>query len=275
MRKNLIVSRATPDAPPRIPLPLYVRSCGRKTLIPGYPEYLPGTRNPFIELGYCVEGMGRFFLYDREFHVQKGSMFYYLPHEDHHLLADSEHWTVLWVTLDGALSLSILGGYEYPRILPVDLSFVRARFDLLFECVPDVAPAAARKACGVALDLLNHAPRTEEKTHSGKLLEAVAGFISDNLSNPELNVNLIADTFQVHRATLNRLFRHDLKGSPRFYIAFRRMSLARALLVGSSLSVSEIALRCGFRDSGVFCRFFKKADGRTPSDYRRNYCSVS
>jgi AraC-like DNA-binding protein len=52
------------------------------------------------------------------------------------------------------------------------------------------------------------------------------------------------------------------------YVRNRRLSHARALLC-EDISLSEVALRCGFSDQSHFTRRFRRAFGVTPQQYRR------
>jgi AraC-like DNA-binding protein len=52
-----------------------------------------------------------------------------------------------------------------------------------------------------------------------------------------------------------------------------RIELACQLLVGSKATVSEVAQRLGFADTGNFSRAFRRLTGLTPSDYRQDALS--
>ncbi|MBQ4165586.1 MAG: helix-turn-helix transcriptional regulator, partial [Oscillospiraceae bacterium] len=47
-----------------------------------------------------------------------------------------------------------------------------------------------------------------------------------------------------------------------------RIRRACSLLRENTLSITEVALRCGFSDSNYFSRAFRKCCGMTPSQYR-------
>ena len=49
------------------------------------------------------------------------------------------------------------------------------------------------------------------------------------------------------------------------------MEKAKKLLLSSSLSVADVAERSGYADYRVFTKAFKKAEGVTPSQYRRDF----
>lgn len=53
------------------------------------------------------------------------------------------------------------------------------------------------------------------------------------------------------------------------WITERRMREARRLLVGTGLTVTEIAARVGYRDAGYFVRRFRAAHGTSPAAWRR------
>jgi AraC-like DNA-binding protein len=53
------------------------------------------------------------------------------------------------------------------------------------------------------------------------------------------------------------------------WIAERRMTEARRLLVESDLSVAEVGQRVGYTDPGYFVRSFRRAHATTPLAWRR------
>ena len=53
------------------------------------------------------------------------------------------------------------------------------------------------------------------------------------------------------------------------YLTYVRVTNAKKLLRESTLSVMEVAERCGFNDSNYFSAVFKKVKGMTPMSYRK------
>lgn len=62
-----------------------------------------------------------------------------------------------------------------------------------------------------------------------------------------------------------RLFRQVYQISPHQYIQKKKLELAQQLLLDKTLSVSDIALACGFNDLPTFSKCFKKRFGFSPS----------
>ena len=55
------------------------------------------------------------------------------------------------------------------------------------------------------------------------------------------------------------------------YLTNMRLEKAKKLLVSTALSVAEIAEQCGYSDYRVFTKVFKKTEGITPSQFRRDF----
>jgi iron complex transport system substrate-binding protein len=68
---------------------------------------------------------------------------------------------------------------------------------------------------------------------------------------------------------LSRVFRRDLGIGPWEYLTRFRIEQAKTLLRVSALTVTEIALRVGYSDSGYFSRVFHQETGRSPVNFRR------
>ena len=72
----------------------------------------------------------------------------------------------------------------------------------------------------------------------------------------------------MNKTSLCHAFRCVLGMSPIAYVNFRRMEVARRMLLDTQVSISEIAARVGYRNVNHFCRNFKEKEGLAPSAYR-------
>lgn len=72
------------------------------------------------------------------------------------------------------------------------------------------------------------------------------------------------------RSHFSRLFKAHTGLSPRQYVINARIALAKELLRGTSLNISEVARRAGYPELFAFSRQFHQYAGTTPSSYRRN-----
>jgi AraC family transcriptional regulator len=83
----------------------------------------------------------------------------------------------------------------------------------------------------------------------------------------------LAARLRVHPSTLSRVFSRHLGQAPLQYARALRLEKAVALLDGP-LSLSELALACGFYDQAHFCRQFRRAYGRSPQAWRTRHKNV-
>ncbi len=70
--------------------------------------------------------------------------------------------------------------------------------------------------------------------------------------------------------TLSNIFARSGFKSPLFYIQQRILLEARRQLLNTDKSVKEIAYEIGYEDLQTFSRFFKKHEGVSPSEYKKN-----
>ena len=68
---------------------------------------------------------------------------------------------------------------------------------------------------------------------------------------------------------VSRLFKQETGINLVNYIQTERLQAACSMLMGSELSVSEIAARLGFDNFAYFSKLFRKHTGVSPSTYRK------
>ncbi|MCC8943577.1 helix-turn-helix transcriptional regulator [Bradyrhizobium sp. Arg62] len=68
----------------------------------------------------------------------------------------------------------------------------------------------------------------------------------------------------------SRAFRQSTGLSPHQWLLRRRVGLAKSLLSDRKLTLSEVALACGFADQSHFTRVFARLTGISPGAWRRN-----
>ncbi len=91
--------------------------------------------------------------------------------------------------------------------------------------------------------------------------------MENNLSNI-LTLKEISSIVGISSRQLNRLFKNNLNQSTMSFYKKLRLELSQKLLTQSHLSVTEIALSCGFTSSSQFSHSFKTKFGVVPSAYR-------
>ena len=86
-----------------------------------------------------------------------------------------------------------------------------------------------------------------------------------------LTRNSIAEHFYLSADYLDRIFKRECGQTVTDYIMEQRIMLAKQLLAGCTLSVSEVAAKVGFVNFSHFSSVFKRSTGVTPFAFRKQH----
>jgi AraC family transcriptional regulator len=101
----------------------------------------------------------------------------------------------------------------------------------------------------------------------------IVEFIHGNLDK-DLRVEQIARMANLSNFYFIRLFKAEFGKTPHQYILECRIGLAKELLAGSFLPISEISLRCGFSTQSHFTSAFRHSTGMSPRTFRQGNCKL-
>jgi AraC family transcriptional regulator len=151
--------------------------------------------------------------------------------------------------------------------------------------VSSLLPAfrAPQEACRIFVEQVTMAAGIHlAKTYGGmKLARALRGGLAPRLikraeeklaANLEGNVSLadLAAHCGVSVGHFARAFRRSTGLSPHQWLLRRRVDEAKGLMRNRTLSLSEVALACGFVDQSHLTRVFARQTGMSPGAWRRN-----
>ncbi|MEU0009405.1 helix-turn-helix domain-containing protein [Streptomyces sp. NPDC006314] len=143
---------------------------------------------------------------------------------------------------------------------------------------PRCDPEELRGIGSIALDLattclaqqLGTPEQAPAEARAQEMLQRITRFIDNNLGDPDLTPQLIADRHGISLSSLYALFR-DQPASVAAWIRQRRLERAHADLARRDLSgqpVQVIAARWGFPSATAFSRTFRESYGMTPTEHR-------
>lgn len=89
-------------------------------------------------------------------------------------------------------------------------------------------------------------------------------------SEEKFSLEKMAKALYVNGSYLLRTFKQYTGMTPLNYHHRLRCAKAKALLAQTDLSVSQVGEAAGFVSSSHFSHIFRKTEGCTPSEYRRN-----
>ena len=110
-------------------------------------------------------------------------------------------------------------------------------------------------------------PIFEMQSTDNKLMDRIMNVINRNLSNQELNVEMITKEVGISRVHLHRKLKELTNQSTRDLIKNVRLKHAATLLSTTHYNVTEITDMVGFSSITLFSRSFKELYGMTPTEY--------
>ena len=98
-------------------------------------------------------------------------------------------------------------------------------------------------------------------------LKTVLDYVRSHYAEP-VTLKELADIACMSPTYFCRYFHQEMGKTPFAFLNEYRIKKAAILLDGSSLSVSDIAVNCGFDNISYFIHKFKEYQGVTPKKYR-------
>jgi AraC family transcriptional regulator len=172
-------------------------------------------------------------------------------------------------------------GMGFPAIGPRLFFFDQAIWDTALKLKAEVGnsgPCSRQYAEALSLVLMHELTRLERPASAAarplrgglplwqqkRLME----FIEEHLAE-EISLTALAELSGLSLYHFARAFTQSFGVPPHRYHMARRMDCARNLLRKLTLSVTEIGIQTGFRETSSFTRAFRRFTGLTPTEYRR------
>ncbi len=111
--------------------------------------------------------------------------------------------------------------------------------------------------------------KVEMESPDEHLMKRVMKVINENMDNPELSVEIIADKVGISRVHFYRKMK-DLTGqSPRDFVKYVRLKEAARMLSDKDYDITGVSIATGFKSLSAFSTSFKALYGLTPSEWMK------
>lgn len=269
---------------------MYVTTCGKSIILPEDGVYPPRQHPPLYhfdwdhgraldeyQLVYISEGSGLFETKREKIQIRGDNVILLRPGMWHRYRPYLETgWREYWVGFSGPAYKAIFDARSFS-----DKSVFRARdpvgmhknFEILIACAQQNGPAIqqmmAAHTC-VLLALLYSSTLSQSHTASqaSKIVQQAREMMLA-AETRDLSLEEMARRLGTSYSNFRSTFCEHTGVGPHQYRLHLKLSQARELLLKTDLSIKEIAYQSGFEGEQYFSRFFKKAMGRTPSNYRK------
>ncbi|RZS92423.1 AraC family transcriptional regulator [Cuneatibacter caecimuris] len=233
----------------------------------------------FYLMMLCVGGEGELCCQGRRYAIRSGNlMFCHAGREISYRSSIKNPWSLYWVHFDlkkeSGIQEMLYGPHLSPEH-PVTACENRAELEEWYEKLLGFSDALADEVqtglwqsyflCLLYKGIGQFGHLKEKRNpHVEQTLE----FLEQHFTE-KTELETVGRAVGISKYHLSRLFRQEMGIPLGHYIEQRRIEYAKVLLASSSLSVGEIGERVGFGSGMYFSNVFRKAEGISPSAYRK------
>lgn len=122
------------------------------------------------------------------------------------------------------------------------------------------------------ISLYNNEVKEKPVVKKERVITGITKYMQEHLSE-DVSLHILSEEFHLNSQYISQLFKNEIGVNFLTYLTNIRMEHAKKLLPSSSLSIAEVSEQSGYGDYRVFTKVFKKSEGITPSQYRRDFLS--
>lgn len=100
-------------------------------------------------------------------------------------------------------------------------------------------------------------------------MEKVKSYLDENYKE-HITLELLSQKFYINKYYLTKIFKETYGVTIISYLETRRITQAKNLLRFTDMTVDEISAAIGMNDANYLARRFRKIEGMSPGEYRKN-----
>jgi AraC-like DNA-binding protein len=251
-----------------------------------------------LEIGYCYNGCGLFFIDGKVEPYAAGDVNVIFPGQVHVVQSDKtapSHWDFIMINPCSLLSelsineLNLVSSLYHNRCFSKNI-FRPGDSDEIADIAKRIFVEIGQKANhykpmlkSLVWEMMIALSRIEKVTEEGVRhdqsndilrIAPALNYISEHYRE-EVKITDLAKVCLMSTTNLRRLFVATLGKSPSEYLYEVRIKMASLLLVNSTSTILDISMNVGYPTLSGFNRHFKKFIGMSPREMRRDYAGQS
>ena len=235
--------------------------------------------HPYDQLFYSSSGTGILKIKNKRYELSEKSAFFIPANVPHEYYPTGEVWDIRWLVIAGDQAGSILRALKYKpgAYYDIDVASLEIIFNkmhhllLLNESLGNVYATAQLQdflttfalQCGFIPQIQSVKP--SHQAYISTIVDYVAYHFMHEIKSSEL-----CEITGISNQHLCRIVKEATGMTVIEYINFVRIKKSKELLINSDLCIEDIARECGFKNNNYFWRTFKKYEGVTPGEFRKN-----
>lgn len=255
--------------------PCSIYYCGQEACKAEH-SYGPAVRSQYL-LHYVTAGRGSYTVGGKCYPIETGQLFLIKPNELTLYQADaSTPWSYLWVGFDGYDVKSMLQkcGIGYVTSAPNPAAFTEKMLALL--ALMAAGGNNEYQMLSVFYGMMGEFHQSKApaaRAFDALYFKKAVSYLINNFAYP-ITVDEVARHVGIDRTYLYKIFIKHCGVSPKQYLLNLRIQNATRMIAQMEFSLEQIALSSGFNSAPQFCTHFKKAEGITPSQYKKDMLSL-
>ena len=235
--------------------------------------------HPFCEILFVLAGHGVTVVEGESYEIKKGDIIVYNPHTIHEESTSGD--VGLELAFFGITNFQV-SGLPLDHLIDKESSPVlhtkkdMEKFSFYFRSLANEVSEdkqygelmAKYWARLILIGILRLANISEAKFVSNAIFTKIHQYLSKNFASID-SMNQICSDLNISEYYLAHVFKKYMGTPPMRYVTIKRISYAKKLLQETDLTATEIGERCGYKDHVLFFKAFKKSEGITPVQYRK------
>lgn len=236
-----------------------------------------------------LKGKGVIQIGEEQIYFLERNVFLIHPHQTHAILRNNpdeqpQMMDIKFSVADGPLAADLsklptrLGDsffsefqYYFDRILRESEENLPYSYDRICMFFGLALTTLLRKGNAEDVQSAPNIPEEPQVAHVGGVdMHAITQYINQNYASP-VGLEDLARVAIVSKSTLIHAFKLAFNTTPIKYINMVRLEKAKALLLNTDSSISEISEMVGFQSLHYFSRYFKSHENISPVEYRQRY----
>ena len=257
---------------------LYLQEAGDFYAGGGYYTKREGLASYLLKL--TVSGRGVLAYGGKQYRLSAGQFFLIdcQQYQDYRTEPGAGSWHVLWIHFYGPAA-----GFYYNAFLqqtddsPVASLTANSPVYAMMEQLLRLGPEKSGQleidldAAAVLTQILTQcvlAARQPLQQQIPALILRIRAYLTQNYAK-KITLQALSARFGLSPCYLQRQFKRYIGQSPTDYLIYLRMNNAKKLMRTTGLSISEISYSVGIENLGYFTRQFRRQEGQTPQQYRK------